>query len=86
MLILDEATSAMDRISEQFVLHLLQQLKKEMGIIFITHRLHILRSFCNRVYILEKGRITKYGTHDMLLQTQNMYSLYWNDLVAQNNS
>ena len=85
LLILDEATSAMDRLSEQFVLQLLQHLKNEMGIIFITHRLHILRSFCDRVYILEKGIITNYGTHDMLLQTENMYSLYWNDLVAENN-
>lgn len=84
LLILDEATAAMDRQSEQFVLHLLQHLKKEMGIIFITHRLHVLKSFCDRIYILESGKVSNYGTHNQLLQTQNMYSLYWNDLVLEN--
>lgn len=72
ILILDEATAAMDRQSEQFVLQLLRQLKKEIGIIFITHRLHVLKSFCDRIYILENGSITTQGSHHQLLQTQNM--------------
>jgi ABC-type bacteriocin/lantibiotic exporter with double-glycine peptidase domain len=84
LMILDEATAAMDRQSEQFILQLLQQLKEEMGIIFITHRLHVLKSFCDRIYILEKGLVTNFGNHTQLLQTQNMYSLYWNDLVFEN--
>lgn len=83
LLILDEATAAMDRQSEQFVLQLLQRLKKVMAIIFITHRLHVLKSFCDRIYILEQGIITNYGTHDKLLQTQNLYSLYWKDLITE---
>ena len=82
LLILDEATAAMDRQSEQFVLQLLQHLKNEMGIIFITHRLHVLKSFCDRIYILEKGTIINYGNHAQLLQTKNLYSNYWNDLVS----
>lgn len=83
LLILDEATAAMDRQSEQFVLRLLLQLKAKMGIIFITHRLYVLRSFCNRIYILEKGETTISGTHDTLLQSKNLYSAYWNDLAVQ---
>ncbi len=83
LLILDEATAAMDRQSEQFVLKLLQKLKDKMGIIFITHRLHVLRSFCDRIYILEKGSTTTSGTHDKLLQSKNLYSQYWNDLLVQ---
>jgi ABC-type bacteriocin/lantibiotic exporter with double-glycine peptidase domain len=83
LLILDEATAAMDRLSEQFVLRLLQRLKKEMGIIFITHRLHVLKSFCDRINILENGVISNSGTHEQLLKTPNLYSLYWNDLIAQ---
>lgn len=82
LLILDEATAAMDRQSEQFVLKLLQQLRAKMGIIFITHRLHVLRSFCDKIYILEKGSTTISGTHDKLLQSKNLYSEYWNDLVV----
>lgn len=41
LLILDEATAAMDRESERFVLNLLTQLKMDIAIIFITHRLHV---------------------------------------------
>lgn len=82
LLVLDEATSAMDRESEQFTLHLLSKLKSQMAIIFITHRLHVLKSFCDKIYILEDGTITSHGNHDLLLQSENLYSKYWSDLVS----
>jgi ATP-binding cassette subfamily B protein len=83
LLILDEATASMDRDSEQFVLKLLNNLKKSMAIIFITHRLHVLKSFCDRIYILENGETVYSGNHDTLLLTDNLYSQYWNDLITQ---
>lgn len=83
LLILDEATAYMDRQSEQFLLHLLKQIKKDMGVIFITHRLHILKNFCDRIYILENGTIKIHGTHNTLLRTINLYSKYWNDLTGK---
>ncbi|MFZ4103582.1 MAG: peptidase domain-containing ABC transporter [Sediminibacterium sp.] len=83
LLILDEATASMDRKSEQFVLNLLCKIKNEMGIIFITHRLHVLKSFCDRIYIIENGTNLKNGTHETLLQSENIYSNYWNDLQIQ---
>jgi len=83
LLILDEATAAMDRTNEQFVLQVLQKRKKEMGIIFITHKLHLLQSFCDRMYILDNGFMNKAGTHNQLLQTSNVYSQYWSDIVKQ---
>ena len=81
MLILDEATSAMDRQSELFVLGLLKKIKKKIAIIFITHRLHVLKNFCDRIYILKNGVISDQGSHFDLLQTENIYSQYWADLV-----
>jgi ABC-type bacteriocin/lantibiotic exporter with double-glycine peptidase domain len=81
LLILDEATASMDRESERFVLELLQNLKSTMGVIFITHRLHVLRSFCDRIYIIEKGVISISGNHSTLLKSGNLYSQYWNDLM-----
>lgn len=83
LLILDEATASMDRDSEQFTLRLLNKLKGTMGIIFITHRLHVLKSFCDRIYILQNGKTSVSGSHDTLLLSDNLYSKYWNDLVAQ---
>ena len=77
LLILDEATAAMDRMSEQFVLELLVKLKSKIAVIFITHRLHILKSFCDRIYIIEKGTIVAKGNHLQLLETLNLYSSYW---------
>jgi ABC-type bacteriocin/lantibiotic exporter with double-glycine peptidase domain len=82
LLILDEATASMDRQTEQFVLQLLSKWKKEMGIIFITHRLHVLRSFCDRIYILENGVVSREGSHHELLATENLYSRYWSDLLG----
>lgn len=79
-LILDEATSAMDRKTEQFVLKMLNNLKNEMAILFITHRLHIIKSLNSRIYIMEAGRIETWGSHDELLLSENLYSNYWKDL------
>lgn len=81
LLVLDEATASMDRESEQFILKLLTDLKKNMGILFITHRLHVLKSFSDRIYILENGRTAVSGNHDTLLLSNNLYSQYWNDLI-----
>lgn len=80
LLILDESTASMDRDAEQFTLRLLTRLKKNMGVIFITHKLHILKSFCDQIYILENGKIATSGTHDALLLSDNLYSQYWKDL------
>jgi ATP-binding cassette, subfamily C, bacteriocin exporter len=82
LLILDEATSAMDRESEKFVLNLLVKLKNNMAIVFITHRLHLLKVYSDNIYIMENGKICTYGTHEKLLQSNNLYSKYWTDLVS----
>ncbi len=81
LLILDESTAAMDRQSELFVLSLLKKLRSKMAIIFITHRLHILKSFCDNIYVLEKGVIAAQGNHHQLLESENLYSRYWKDMA-----
>ena len=74
LLILDEATSAMDRETEQFIHKLLLKLKSHCLILFITHRLHSLETISDRICILQRGRIVLSGTHDTLIQTSNFYS------------
>jgi len=86
LLILDECTAAMDRDSERFILNLLSRFKHQMGIIFITHRLHILKTFCDNIYVIENGRISANGNHDRLLDSNNLYSRYWNDLLNDRNN
>jgi len=80
VLILDEATAAMDRKTELSVLNLLRKLKPELAVIFITHRLHVLKTLCDRIYLIEDGKTELSGSHGHLLQTQNLYSSYWSDL------
>lgn len=77
LLLLDEFTSAMDRKTEQFVLNLLNKLKSEMSIIFISHRLHSLKHIADKIYIIERGETKVFGTHQQLLKTGNFYSDYW---------
>ncbi len=81
LLILDEATSAMDRESEKFVLQLLLKLKHEMAIVFITHRLHVLKNFCSRIYLIDNGSTILHGSHEELMASTNLYSAYYQDLV-----
>ena len=79
-LILDEPTSAMDRNTEKFTMSLLSRLKKEVAILFISHRLHTLKNIADKIYVLEDGVISSEGNHHNLLQTSNFYSEYWNDI------
>lgn len=83
LLLLDEATSALDRKTEQFVLKLLVKLKKELGIIFISHRLNTLKKISNRIYVMENGKIRAQGSHHEILQSENIYSDYWKELELE---
>jgi ATP-binding cassette subfamily B protein len=80
LVLLDEFTSAMDRKTEKFVLNLLKKLKSEITIIFISHRLHSLPQIADRIYVLENGIISNFGTHQKLMETSNFYSDFWKEL------
>jgi len=81
LLLMDEATSAMDRNTEGFVMKLLHQVKDEMGVILVTHRVKTAKS-TDRIYIIEEGLIKATGNHSELLKTQNLYSDSWNDFKS----
>ena len=81
-LILDEATSAMDRNTEKFSMQLLSKYKENIGVLFISHRLHTLKNMADRIYVLEKGAFTSFGKHEVLLKTDNFYSSFWDEMTA----
>lgn len=83
VLLLDEFTSAMDRKTEQFVLELLNKLKAELTIIFISHRLHSLPKIADRIYVLENGIISDFGNHEKLMESKNFYSEFWTELELE---
>tara|TARA_B110000090_G_C13314065_1_gene420812 strand:- start:134 stop:1255 length:1122 start_codon:yes stop_codon:yes gene_type:complete len=80
LLLLDEFTSAMDRKTEKFVLNLLNKLKSELTIIFISHRLHSLPQIADKIHVLENGVISNFGTHEKLMESNNFYSDFWTEL------
>ncbi|CAM1368764.1 peptidase domain-containing ABC transporter [Tenacibaculum xiamenense] len=80
LLILDEATAAMDRKTENFSVELITKLKKQMGVLFISHRLETLKKYADMIYVLENGETKIKGNHQELLETSNFYSDYWNGL------
>ena len=66
VLILDEATSALDNLTEQAVMDAVHALGHEITIILIAHRLSTVRE-CDRIYLLDKGRLAGQGTYEELL-------------------
>jgi ATP-binding cassette subfamily B protein len=80
VLLLDEATAAMDRRTERFVLKLLQQKKKEMMIIFVTHRAQLARQ-TDYIYVIEDKQIAASGTHDAVIESNQLYSEAFEDIL-----
>ncbi|TPG38841.1 peptidase domain-containing ABC transporter [Flavobacterium pectinovorum] len=78
-LILDEATSAMDRNTENFTMNLFQKIKPNCAILFISHRLNILKNTADCIYILENKTISNSGNHQELIASPNFYSDYWEE-------
>lgn len=78
-LILDEATSAMDRNTEKFTMELLDMIKPQCAIFFISHRLNTLKNIADEIYVIEDKTIIHHGNHEQLLQTNNFYSEYWKE-------
>ncbi len=81
LLLLDEATAAMDRNTENFILELLLSLKNKMAIIMVTHRIKTA-SRADNIYILENGMIAANGTPQELMLFDNFYSECYKDIVS----
>lgn len=72
ILILDEATSAMDTRTERAIQEALEKLSKGRTTIMIAHRLSTLRS-ADKLFVLENGKIPERGTHDTLIRQKGIY-------------
>ena len=68
VLVFDEATSALDNVTEVNVLQAVERLARTKTIIMIAHRLSTVRK-CDRIFVLDKGRIVAQGSYDELLQS-----------------
>ncbi|HEX2940781.1 MAG TPA: ATP-binding cassette domain-containing protein, partial [Rhodopila sp.] len=73
LLILDEATSHLDTISEQAVRQALEALMADRTTIVIAHRLSTIRS-ADRILVLRDGQVIEAGTHDTLIAHGGFYA------------
>lgn len=73
LLLLDEATSALDAESETLVQTALEELMKHRTTLVIAHRLATVLS-CDRILVMENGRIVEQGTHASLVAANGLYA------------
>ena len=73
VVILDEPTAALDPIAENNLYESYDEIMKNKTTVFISHRLASTR-FCNRILLIENGKIVEEGTHDQLLKKGGIYS------------
>ncbi len=76
LLILDEATSNLDTITENGIKNTIFQSKQLLTCIIIAHRLTTVKN-CDLIYVMDKGRIVESGTHNELMQRNSIYRSMW---------
>ena len=76
ILILDEATSAVDNETEAAIQRSINALKEGRTVIAIAHRLSTIRN-AEIIYVLEEGKVVESGNHESLLETNGVYSKLW---------
>jgi ATP-binding cassette subfamily B protein len=76
ILILDEATSSLDSLSEQAILGALKKVSERRTSLVIAHRLSTTRD-ADTILVLDDGRIVESGNHDELLKHQGHYARLW---------
>ncbi|MES2750930.1 MAG: ABC transporter ATP-binding protein/permease [Pseudomonadota bacterium] len=73
LLLLDEATSSLDAESETLVQTALEELMRHRTTLVIAHRLATVLS-CDRILVMENGRIVEQGTHASLVAANGLYA------------
>ncbi len=73
VLVLDEPTAALDPLAEQAVYERYRRFTEGKTAVFISHRLASTR-FCDRIVLLENGRVAECGTHEQLLALGGRYA------------
>ena len=83
LLILDEATSSIDSLSEEFIQNATQEITKSRTSIIIAHRLSTIQN-ADSILVMDKGKIVEQGRHiDLLKNKGQYYELYQNQFISE---
>jgi ATP-binding cassette subfamily B protein len=80
ILILDEATSSLDSVTENIIQNSLSELMQDKTTIVIAHRLSTLLGM-DRILVFSNGKIIQDGSHRKLLSEAGLYKILWNTQV-----
>ena len=84
ILILDEATSNLDSITEAAIESTINTFSKGMTTIIIAHRLSTIKR-CDRIYVMDKGEIIEQGSHEELIHSGGRYQKLWQEQLPDVN-
>ena len=84
LLVFDEATSSLDSITEEEISNTVKSLSenKNQVTIMIAHRLSTIMH-ADKIFCLEKGKITEFGKHDDLLAQKGLYYAMWRQQIGE---
>lgn len=83
ILIMDEATSNLDSITERAIEKTINNvLSTDVTTIIIAHRL-ITIMHCNRIFVMKEGKFIEEGTHNELMNKNGLYAKLWKDQIPE---
>lgn len=83
ILIMDEATSNLDSITEKAIEKTINNLSTDITTIIIAHRLSTIMR-CDKIFVMEQGKFIEQGTHNQLIQKKGRYYNLWKDQLPDN--